>query len=498
MAIMKPKATTAAAALPSVADYQKKLSESVAAYKPQLESYLQGKAQYDAQKSAYDTNYAKWQSSLNTAQSNYDKALDVYYKMGYSPALNSYWNTLQSVKGSQPSAPAAFTQTQPTAPAGTKFANNALSYFNPTDYGVTGLQSELEKVRKDEASGSKITTKPRYTFDVTQLEQNLLDKTALDLTKLGDFGGVLAQMAGAGSSGQVYIPKSGLTKLAQAYKDYGLGDINQAVTDKAAWDTASPALSKYIKVPENYTSVTAQQLADRKAYESALSQYNASKADWTAKTYDPYQANLSKYQGQFTGQYTPASNIYFHSMHVVPDISLGDGKTAVWGSTSSNYQSPGSWYTNAGDKGWEKLNPATLGPWTYGFKSNGNTGYGATGWAQYYNPATFYSNPGAAPVFGTAAPEAPAAYTGEHKFADLAPSSGGTSGGALGQLLRQTHGNRFGGVQGSAAQQALTQQLYGTGGLSQAGRLLSEGTNESLGGISNPKLRAMLSQQLFD
>lgn len=496
MAIMKPKATTAAAALPSVAEYQKKLSESVSAYKPQIESYLQSKSQYDAQKKAYDTNYANWQSALNTAQSNYDKAVNVANQMGYNPALNSYWNTLQNVKNSRPSPPAAFTQTQPTAPAGTKFANNALSYFNPTEYGVTGLQSELEKVRKNEASGSKIMKKPVYTFDITQLEQNLLDKTALDLTKLGDFGGVLAQMAGAGSSGQVYVPKSALTKLAQAYKDYGLGDITQAVTDKAAWDVASPSLSKYVKIPEGYTSVTAQQLADKKAYEEALSKYNAQKADWTAKTYDPYQTNLSKYQSQFTGQYAPSST-YFHSMKVVPDIDLGGGLKAVWGSTSSNYQSPGSWYVNRGDKGWEKLNPATVGPWTKGFKSSGKS-TGMVGWSQMYNPATFYSDPGAAPVFSGVAPTAPSAYTGEHKFADLAPSQGGSSGSALSQLLRSTHGARLGGVQGSAAQQALTQQLYGTGGLSQAGRLLSEGTNKSLSGISNPKLRAMLSQQLFD
>lgn len=495
MAMMKPKTTITAPPLASVSDYQKKLSESVAAYKPQLESYLSSKAQYDAQKSAYDTNYAKWQSALNTAQSNYDKALNVANQMGYSPALSSYYSALQSVKGQQPSPPVAFTGSLPTAPAGTKFADNALTYFDPTRYGVTGLQSELEKVRKDQASGSKIMKKPVYTFDVTQLEQNLLDKTALDLSKLGDFGGVLGQMAGAGSSGQVYVPKSALNQLAQAYKEYGLGDISSAVTDKAAWDVASPTLNKYIQLPSGYTSVTEQQLADKKAYEQALSQYNAAKADWTTKTYDPYQSALSKYQSQFTGQYTPGSSIYFHMYKPVADISLGDGKTAVWGSDTSNWQSPGSWYVNAGDKGWEKLNPATVGAvQTARVSGGGNVSY-----PQNYNPATFYSSHGEAPVFSQAAPEAPEAYTGEHVYANLAPLAGGTSASALGQLLRKTHGSGgLSGIQNAGTEQALTQQLYGSGGLSTMGRLLSQGTNESLGGISNPMLRGMLSQQLFD
>lgn len=481
MAIMKPKTTTPTVT-PSAAAYQKRLEKDVANFKPVFENYVKQKSAYDSQKKAFDS----WQTALNQAQDNYNRAVDTANKMGYWGAVWGYADALNQVRNSKP----AFTATNPelpTAPAGTKIQDNKLSYFDPSKYGLSGIYAALNQVKKA-GEPSAITGKPRDTFDITQLYRNASDYATIDLSKLGDLGGVLAAVSGAGSTGKTYIPKSALTTLAKDYAAYGLGDINAAITGENAWETMQSPLTKLARLPAEMKLTTPEDEAKKAAADKALADWSAQKTKWTSEVYDPYQSNLTKYKSQFTDEIVkdrPGLTIW--PTQAARDIP-GYGRVR-WYPTSG---SSGAWYAQT-PEGYQKLNPTGMGAWKYAFQNS----------AIYpnlmYQEPIFTGNPGAAPTFTVPQPEAYVGPSLEHVYAESIPqASGGTSASnPLGQLLRKTHQASMGGVQNPGIRQALSQQLYGSGGLSTAGRLLEQGTGESFGGISNPMLRGMLSKQLY-
>ena len=478
MAIMKPKTTTPTVT-PSSAAYQKRLEKDVANFKPVFENYVKQKSAYDSQKKAYDS----WQTALNQAQDNYNRAVDTANKMGYWGAVGGYADALNRVRNSKP----AFTATNPelpTAPVGTKIQDNKLSYFDPSKYGLSGIYAALNQVKKA-GEPSAITGKPRDTFDITQLYRNASDYATIDLSKLGDLGGVLAAVSGAGSTGKTYIPKSALTTLAKDYAAYGLGDINAAITGENAWETMQSPLTKLARLPAEIRLSTPEDEAKKAAADKALADWSAQKTKWTSDVYDPYQANLAKYNTQFTGQYL--SDPGWGAWNgITPGRDISGLGNVRWSPAASGW-------VRSTDKGWEKLNPIGLGDWKWAWYNS------AIYPNMQFREPTFAPNPGAAPTFTVPQPEA---YTGpslEHVYAESIPqAAGGTaSSNPLGQLLRKTHQASMGGVQNPGIRQALSQQLYGSGGLSTAGRLLEQGTGESFGGISNPMLRGMLSKQLY-